>query len=92
MSWPGRVAVVVGLILLAALAATPAQAKAPRWTERQAEEALLSRAHVSYADCVPLMPRGRRFLCLIEYTDGGEWYLVLVPRRDGYAVRDLEPA
>jgi hypothetical protein len=83
---------VVGLILLAVLAAAPAQAKGPRWTERQAEEALLSRAHVSYADCVPLMPRGRRFLCLIEYTDGGEWYLVLVPRRDGYAVRELEPA
>ena len=89
MSWPGRVAVGVALFLFLAVAA---QAKGPRWTEQQAEQSLLSRAHIAYADCVPLPPRGRRFLCLIEYTDGGEWYLVLVPRRDGYAVRDLERA
>jgi hypothetical protein len=89
MSWPGRIAVAVGV---AVLAAAPADAKGPRWSEQQAEQALLSRAHVAYADCIPLTPRGRRFLCLIEYMDGGEWYLVLVPRRDGYAVRDLEHA
>jgi len=36
--------------------------------------------------------RGRRFQCLIEYTDGGDFYLVLVPEHDGYAVRHYEPA
>jgi hypothetical protein len=67
-----------------------ADAKPPRWTERQAESALLSRANVSYADCLPLDAGGRRFQCLIEYTDGRERFLVLVPRRDGFAVRSYE--
>jgi hypothetical protein len=64
-----------------------ADAKPARWTETQAEGALLSRAHIAYADCLPLAERGRRFLCLIEYTDGGQWFLVLVPEHDGFAVR-----
>jgi hypothetical protein len=84
------------LFLLAAdssaIAGGRVQAKVPRWTERQAESALLSRAHVAYADCLPLGERGRRFQCLISYTDGGDWYLVLVPERDGYEVRHYEPA
>jgi dihydroorotase-like cyclic amidohydrolase len=73
-------------------AADQAEAKPPRWTERQAENALLSRAHISYADCLPLGDRGRRFQCLITYTDGGDWFLVLVPERDGYLVRNYERA
>lgn len=88
------VVAVLAAVVLALLWITSGQAdaKPPRWNERQAERALLSRAHVSYADCLPLMPRGRRFLCLIEYTDGGEWYLVLIPGRDGFSVRNYERA
>jgi hypothetical protein len=82
----------LALALLAfAFAAGQAEAKPPRWTERQAENALLSRAHIAYADCLPLSERGRRFQCLISYTDGGDWYLVLVPERDGYSVRHYQP-
>ena len=86
---------VLSLALLAfafAFAAGQADAKAPRWTERQAENALLSRAHIAYADCLPLGERGRRFQCLISYTDGGDWFLVLVPERDGYSIRRYQPA
>ena len=64
----------------------------PRWTERQAENALLSRAHIAYADCVSPSGSGRRFLCLIEYRDGGEWFLVIVPERDGFSVQRYERA
>jgi hypothetical protein len=87
------IAVTAGIALaLLWIATGQADAKPPRWTEHQAENALLSRSHISYADCIPLSPRGRRFQCLIEYTDGGEWYLVLVPERDGFSVRHYEPA
>ena len=87
------IAVLVAIVLvLLWITAGRAEAKPPKWSERKAENALLSRAHVAYADCVPLGDRGRRFQCLIEYTDGGEWYLVLVPERDGYSVRHYEPA
>ena len=87
------IAVAAGIVLaLLWIVAGRADAKPPRWSERKAESALLSRAHIAYADCVPLGDRGRRFLCLIEYTDGGEWYLVLVPERDGFSVRRYEPA
>jgi hypothetical protein len=87
-------AAVVAAVALALLwiATGNADAKPPRWSERQAENALLSRAHIAYADCLPLGVRGRRFQCLIEYTDGGEWFLVLVPGHDGYSVRHYEPA
>jgi hypothetical protein len=85
--------VVVAVVLaLLWITAGRAEAKPPRWTEHQAEAALLSRAHIAYADCLELGRRGRRFQCLIEYTDGGDFYLVLVPERDGYAVRHYEPA
>jgi hypothetical protein len=83
------IAVVFGLLWIAT---GNADAKPPRWTERQAERALLSRSHIAYADCLPLGETGRRFQCLIEYTDGGEWFLVLIPGRDGYSVRHYEPA
>ena len=87
------IAVGVAIVLAMLWIATGhADAKPPKWTERQAENALLSRAHIAYADCLPLGRRGRRFMCLIEYTDGGQWYLVLVPERDGYSVRQYEPA
>jgi hypothetical protein len=87
------IAVAIAVVLaLLWIATGHAEAKPPRWTERQAETALLSRAHIAYADCVPLNERGRRFLCLIEYTDGGEWYLVLIPGRDGFTVRHYEQA
>ena len=85
-------AVVVAVVLALLWISATAVAKPPRWTERQAEPALLSRAHIAYADCLALGNRGRRFQCLIEYTDGGDFYLVLVPERDGYAVRHYEPA
>jgi hypothetical protein len=84
--------VVAAVVALLWTTAGQAQAKPPRWTERQAEAALLSRAHIAYADCLELGKRGRRFQCLIEYTDGGEYYLVLIPEHDGYAVRHYEPA
>src|SRR5688572_13013384 len=85
---PARIGVLIGLVLAVLWIATvQVHAKPTRWTERQAERALLARAHVSYADCISRGGRGRRFLCLIEYTDGGEWFLVLVPQRDGFAVR-----
>jgi len=93
--WTGTslTAVVVAVVfVLLWIAAGQAEAKPPRWTERQAEQALLSRAHIAYADCLELGHRGRRFQCLIEYTDGGDFYLVLVPEHDGYAVRHYEPA
>jgi hypothetical protein len=69
-----------------------ADAKPPRWTEHAAENALLSRANISYADCLPLSPDGRRFQCLIEYTNGNDRFLVLIPQRDGFAVRNYQPA
>jgi hypothetical protein len=89
------VAIALGVAVVLALlwiAGGQAEAKPPRWTERQAERALLSRAHIAYADCIPIGERGRRFQCLIEYTDGGEFFLVLVPGRDGYSVRHYERA
>jgi hypothetical protein len=87
------IAVAVAIVLaLLWISSGAADAKPPRWTERQAERALLSRAHIAYANCLPLGDGGRRFQCLIEYTDGGEWFLVLVPGRDGYSVRHYEPA
>jgi hypothetical protein len=91
---PLRGRALASLVVLAILwiSASHAEAKPPRWTEHQAESALLSRAHIAYADCVPLGERGRRFQCLIEYTDGGEWFLVLVPERDGFSVRRYEAA
>jgi hypothetical protein len=94
MPVPVLVPALVALVLAAGLAfaADRADAKPPRWTEHQAEDALLSRAHISYADCLPLGHRGRRFQCLITYTDGGDWFLVLMPELDGYAVRHYEPA
>jgi hypothetical protein len=87
------IAVTVAIVLaLLWIGTGQADAKTPRWSERKAENALLSRAHIAYADCLPLGSRGRRFQCLIEYTDGGEWYLVLVPERDGFSVRHYERA
>jgi hypothetical protein len=83
--------VVAVALVLPCVGAGPAAAKPPRWTEAQAENALLSRAHIAYADCLALGKRGRRFMCLIEYTDGGEWFMVIVPGRDGYSVRRYEP-
>jgi hypothetical protein len=91
MSLGQRALIALALAMLW-IAAVPAEAKPPRWTERQAESALLSRAYMSYADCLRLDRRGRRFMCLIEYTDGGGWFLVLVPQRDGFSVRHYEPA
>ena len=71
----------------------PAFAKpSPRWTERHAESALLSRPNIAYADCLPLDNNGRRFQCLIEYTSGKDRFLELFPRRDGFTVREYEPA
>jgi hypothetical protein len=85
--------IALGLVTaILAFTAGRADAKPPHWTERQAENALLSRAHISYADCLPLGDRGRRFQCLITYADGGDWFLVLVPERDGYSVRRYQAA
>jgi hypothetical protein len=88
-----RIGIVIGLVLATLwIAAGHADAKPARWTQRQAVNALLSRAHISYAACLPLSDRGRRFQCLIEYWDGGEWFLVLVPQRDGLVVTKYERA
>ena len=99
MSWPGdarvaalakaiAVAVVMVAVVLEAGVRDANGARPQRWTERQAESALLSRANISYADCVPLGDSGRRFQCIIEFTDGGERFLILIPQRDGFAVRN----
>jgi hypothetical protein len=98
MSWPRdarfaalakAIAVALGMVLGGG-AHDADGARPQRWTERQAESALLSRANISYADCVPLGDSGRRFQCIIEFTDGGERFLVLIPQRDGFAVRSYE--
>jgi hypothetical protein len=91
MKIASAIGLALGVVPVAlSIAAGHADAKPQRWTERQAESALLSRAHISYADCLPLSNSGRRFQCIIEFTDGGERFLVLIPQRDGFAVRKYE--